>query len=143
VQTRTWLDAYPFIDRAVLLEASEGREERWHGMLAEGRRTFVAEVEGAVVGIMSADASRDEDGDGVGELWMLYVAPEAQGHGIGAALDAAACDELRGLGFTETTVWVFEQNAAGRSFYERMGYVADGATKPDAWGPELRMRKPL
>lgn len=144
VQTRTWRDAYPFIDRGVLEEAIVGREQRWTEHLSEGSPTFVAEDEGGTVaGIMAAAASRDADGGGVGELWMLYVAPEHQGRGIGAALEAAACDELRHLGFTEATLWVFEANASGRGFYERMGWARDGATQPDPWGNELRYRKRL
>lgn len=143
VQTRTWRDAYPFIDRDVLEEAIASRGERWRKHLTEGSPTFVAVVDGAIAGIMSAAACRDEDAEGVGELWMIYVAPERQGRGLGAALNAAAEDELRRLGFSEAVVWVFEENVSGRSFYEHMGWVPDGTSKPDVWGRELRYRKPL
>jgi L-amino acid N-acyltransferase YncA len=143
VQTRTWRDAYPFIDPDVLAEASAGRTERWQQQLSDGTPVWVAEEEGAIAGIMSAAASRDEDGAGLGEMRMLYVAPEHQGRGIGAALLEAAETELRRLGFAEAMLWVFEENARGRAFYERMGWRAEGVTQPDAWGPELRYRKRL
>ena len=143
VQTRTWRDAYPFIDRDGLEEAIVGREERWREHMTKGSPTFVAETDGAIAGIMSAAACRDEDGAGLGELWMLYVAPEHQGRGLGRALNAAAEDELRRLGFSEAVVWVFEENGRGRAFYEHVGWTTDGGTQNDAWGTELRYRKRL
>jgi ribosomal protein S18 acetylase RimI-like enzyme len=42
---------------------------------------------------------------------------------------AAAEDDLRAHGCADATLWVLERNAIARSFYERSGWAADGATK--------------
>lgn len=145
VQTRTWADAYgPLVGDGAIAAASRDREAHWREILAGETPTWVAVVDDAVAGIMSAAASRDEEAnDDVGELWMLYVAPEAQGRGIGTALADVALGELRTLGCREATLWVLEANAAGRRFYERAGWALDGAVKPDGWGPHVRYRTRL
>ncbi len=77
------------------------------------------------------------------ELTHLYVEPDAHGRGIGGALIDRA-KERRPGGFQ---LWVFQQNANARRFYERRGFVlvreTDGSGNeertPDAlyaWSPE-------
>lgn len=146
VQSRTWLDAYAgIVKHGKLAEKIAGREQRWREILMGGTPTWVAEEDGVVTGIMSAAMSRDEDtAPNTGELWMIYVAPEAQGRGIGTALTGEAVKQLRALGCTAATLWVFEANAGARGFYERMGWTWDGGPPvDDDWGPEIRYRRPL
>ena len=98
--------------------------------------TWVAEADGRVVGFASL-------GDGV--LRHLYVHPDAQRRGAGAALLARA-KRRRPEGFT---FWVFQQNAGARRFYEAHGCrcvrLTDGSGNeertPDAlyaWDPRSR-----
>jgi GNAT superfamily N-acetyltransferase len=70
---------------------------------------WVAEQEGVVVGY----AAR---GDG----WLnhLYIHPDHQGAGIGAALLATAMDGADAL-----QLWAFQQNDRARQFYEKRGFV--------------------
>jgi ribosomal protein S18 acetylase RimI-like enzyme len=92
----------------------------------------------------------DEDGSILGfaalggdELTHLYVEPAAHGRGIGGALMDRA-KERRPGGFH---LWVFQQNANARRFYEARGFVlvreTDGSGNeertPDAlyaWAPD-------
>jgi GNAT superfamily N-acetyltransferase len=147
VQSRTWFDAYDgIVDRAVMEERAAIRPARWREHLEDGTPTWLAEAHGAALGIMSAGPSRDDDAPPrTGELWMLYVAPEAQGHGVGRTLLDTAAATWREEGFTEATLWVFEANAAARGFYEHVGWAHDAAAgvQPDAWAPEVRYRRPL
>jgi GNAT superfamily N-acetyltransferase len=94
---------------------------------------WVYELKGQIVGF----AVVHED-----DLDALYVAPEAQGRGVGAALFRRA-QAARPDGFYW---WVFRDNARARLFYEAHGgrclYETDGAGNeertPDAryeWRP--------
>jgi GNAT superfamily N-acetyltransferase len=55
------------------------------------------------------------------EGWIdqLYVRPEAQGRGVGAALLAVATAAWPNL-----SLWTFERNTGARHFYERHGFIA-------------------
>src|SRR3954452_16322478 len=144
VQSRTWFVAYDgIVDRAKMEERAATRPARWREHLAGGTPTWLAEEAGTALGIMSAGPSRDDDAPPrTGELWMLYVAPEAQGRGIGRVLLEAAEVAWRDSAFTQATTWVFEANVAARRFYEHLGWAHDAAAgvKPDDWAPEVRYR---
>jgi ribosomal protein S18 acetylase RimI-like enzyme len=95
--------------------------------------TWVWDDDGAVLGFAVLQ------GD---ELAQLYVDPDASGRGIGSALLERA-KERRPGGFT---LWVFQENAGARRFYERRGLrcirLTDGSFNeeqvPDAlyeWRP--------
>ena len=94
-----------------------------------GATTLVAEQDGQVIGFASVSASRDEDADGAGELWALYLHPRHWGTGHGHVLHAHAVRALAATGAAEATLWVLTANERARRFYERHGWAADGATK--------------
>jgi hypothetical protein len=54
---------------------------------------------------------------------------------------------LAARGCREATLWVLDTNTRARTFYERKGWAADGATQVDeVWGAtvtEVRYRGPL
>ena len=102
--------------------------EDWLGPDWErGRRAFVAEDEGRVVGVVLAgpDPVQPERG----HLARLYVAVDRWGEGIGRALYDVAVARLRESGHPDATLWVLEANARARSWYERLGWVATGERK--------------
>ena len=109
-------------------------------------RTWVVEQDGVVRGFASTGAIRDQpDGlAGAGEVFAIYLAPEARGRGLGRALYTHVVDDLRIRGFDSIVVWVFEANADARRFYEAAGFRPDGARQPVDFGevalPEIRYR---
>jgi len=123
-------------------------DERWRGRLVTpppGWSTFVAEDgERRVVGFTSVGPSRDERG--LGELYAIYVDPDAWSTGAGLALIERAEEQLRSE-YEVATLWVLEANPRARRFYERAGWTPDGARKAEErWGvraPEVRYRKTL
>jgi GNAT superfamily N-acetyltransferase len=103
------------------------------GWFVERDEIWVAERDGAIVAFAGLNGDL---------LTHLYVEPSAQGQGIGKVLLVHA-KRLRPGGLE---LWVFEQNAGARRFYERHGFrlvrVTDGAgnmeREPDAlyaWRP--------
>ena len=95
------------------------------------QEVWVAEKGGVVVGF-TALGTRDR----VRFMEHLYVAPEHQRRGIGAALIERA-KERRPAGFR---LWVFQRNTGARDFYEHHGFrlveLTDGSgneeKEPDA-----------
>ncbi len=105
-------------------------------VLVPGHDTWVAEVEGAVVGVLALSE---------GWLDQLYLAPGWRGRGIGDRLVALAKQrQPAGL-----QLWTFQVNEPAQRFYARHGFLAvertDGAgneeREPDVrfvWRPDGR-----
>jgi GNAT superfamily N-acetyltransferase len=111
-----YLDAMKVEDSAAL----------WGKVLAAAPNTtstFVAEIDGRVVGfasgIMKPAAAHGFDA----ELTGIYVVREAQGSGIGKRLVAAVAAAQRSHGATAMIVWVIAANKIARAFYESLGGV--------------------
>ena len=128
------------------------RRARWRVQIAvpanPGVHNTVVERDGTVVGWASAAPSRDDDAtEETGEIWGIYVHPDHWRTGAGGALMRAALEHLAAEGYTEATLWVFEENRGARGFYERYGWRPDGATHFFERGggrvPEVRYRRPL
>jgi ribosomal protein S18 acetylase RimI-like enzyme len=126
VHIRAWRAAYGHIlDRDWLAGLSiEARATRWQGILtASDSQNVVAKMNGNVVGFASFGNCRDEGAPSdQGELWALYVEPDAWGHGVGRALLDHAVTNLQREGFRSTSLWVLVENHRGIAFYEACGF---------------------
>jgi ribosomal protein S18 acetylase RimI-like enzyme len=108
----------------------------WEEMLS---LTRVVVSDGAVAGFVVAGGSRDPDApERTGEIFALYVDPDLQGTGFGAALVKQARAELSAAGYARLTLWTFQHNPASRGFYERLGFVHDGTETFDEDGAIVR-----
>jgi GNAT superfamily N-acetyltransferase len=111
-----------------------------------GRQTVVAIRDDRIVGFAGFGADREDPG--LGELYAIYVDPDAWGTDAGWRLFEAARHGLTGLGFAVMRLWVLAANRRARSFYERAGMTTDGVTVPHRAGagielPKLRYTGPL
>lgn len=135
-----WQSAYrdilPFDFLAGLSVAA--REIAWLMRLegeGEDDPTWVAESDRMVVGFVTSGPPRDKDmkpgrpagNPGAAEIHAIYVTPDSWRKGAGRTLLTAAVDYWRKRGATTLVLWVLEKNAAGRRFYESMGWEPDGA----------------
>jgi RimJ/RimL family protein N-acetyltransferase len=107
--------------------------------------TWIA-VDGAdVVGFVTVSPGRDEDLPGLGEVRAVYVAPDRWRSGVGSSLLAKAEALLGDAGLNDAYLWVFEDNARARRFYQHAGWAPDGARKVVEIGgrplAEVRYRK--
>jgi ribosomal protein S18 acetylase RimI-like enzyme len=145
IRVHGWRTAYRHVYPAAELDALPIDPERWRSRLhvpPPGWATVVCEDQGAVVGFASTGPSRDEDE--IGELYAIYVEPEAWSRGAGRALMAAAEKQLAS-DYDAALLWVLEDNPRARGFYERAGWAPDGIRKAEerlgVRAPEVRYRK--
>lgn len=130
LEVRAWRWAYTDIVAEADMITVDERRARWSGQ--DG--VFVAELDGRIVGVVQVASA---------EVKALYVEPAAQGAGLGTALYDYAIAALRADGAFAATLWVFEGNGHARGFFERRGWVADGARGETAGAPALRYRQNL
>jgi GNAT superfamily N-acetyltransferase len=132
VHARSWQAAYRGFMPDELLDsidvAVRARQERERlGQLPPRVAVFVAiDPTGRTVGF--AQVGDYEGSDGAGQVYAIYVDPEHWGTGAGRALMAAALDFLTADGPRPVRLWALDGNERARRFYERCGFIADGAT---------------
>ena len=100
-----------------------------------------------IIGYASFGPERDVDGaplperagrDGrprprCAELYALYVTPAWWSTGAGGDLMRRVLEETRAGGYPRIILWVLEQNARARQFYERSGFRLDGRSYQPDW----------
>ncbi len=128
----SWRSAYrgilsnKYLDGDITSERAKVWEERFHNP-SPNQHIVVAEDQSQLVGF--ACAYGDEDNRWGAMLDNLHVLSERRGQGIGHKLIvtvASWCSpRFPGKGMF---LWVFEQNALARRFYERLGGVVVGET---------------
>ncbi len=152
VQVETWRVAYRGLmpDDVIAGFDVEARRRLWREGLARvprpGSATFVAELDGEVVGFASVGRSRDDEAEPEGELYAIYLHPSRWGRGIGRALLERAEESMRAFGFERAILWVLEGNERGERFYRAAGWECDGRKLERFQGAEvaeLRYRKAL
>jgi ribosomal protein S18 acetylase RimI-like enzyme len=123
VEVETWRSTYPgMLSNRVLLAMSEERQTAsWAGFLRHRPGdVFVAQGPSGVVGFGNCGPQRDGSFGYAGEVYTLYVTPDAQGAGLGRQLLLALFARLLYCGHRSALVWVLRANPA-RFFYERLG----------------------
>lgn len=99
----------------------------WFGALADGRRVGGAAVAFDTPGVHMLEGRRD-----LAALWDIRVAPDARGHGAGAALFRAAEAWATVQGCRQMKIETQNINAPACRFYARMGCRL-GAIDPAAY----------
>jgi GNAT superfamily N-acetyltransferase len=140
LHVRAWRATYAGVlpDRFLADLLVEDRQAMWRRSISDPDRApaeriiLVAEADGVLLGLAAAGHARADDELGLGELYALNVDPPAWGRGAGRALLAAATAWLDAR-FPISILWVVDQNARARRFYERAGWTPDGATKIETY----------
>ena len=137
----TWRETYSgaFPPSAWGEDARSQRLAMWDAICSRPRpadRFAVAERNGRLIGFAGSGASMEDPPVRERHLFFIYLLKSEQGSGAGQELlDAVLSDEPASL-------WVLEDNPRARAFYERNGFVLDGARQAtgfDTGGEEVRM----
>jgi GNAT superfamily N-acetyltransferase len=160
VHVRSWQAAYHGLLPQEYLDGLDpaDRIARWRDtLLANGpergageplRRVVVAVDGGTIRGFAAFGPTRDpgEDPQRTGEVYAIYLLPEAWGQGLGRVLMAATLSQLASA-YAQATLWVLDSNERARQFYARSGWTEDGSAKLDGSRgfeiPEVRYRRSL
>ena len=76
----------------------------------------------------------------------MFVRPQAQGRGVGAAVIDAVAGWARQQGASTVHLWVTETNSRARLLYERCGFTVTAERQPLPSNPalsEIGMIRPL
>ena len=113
---------------AIFLEAITLRPEEY----------YLFKVDGQPAGIASLSKSHESNAPAhIGEIYSIYFHPDFWGTPA-TQLGLEFCiDRLKQLGFTLITVWVLNDNARAKRFYEKNGFVLDGHTQELEIGVKL------
>lgn len=111
----------------------ERRENSWRQVLAEAQsELLVGRVDSSLVGFASFGKSRDADAPPKrGELWALYVHPDAWSTGVGRKLWDAARNRLAGQGHSSVSLWVLERNVRAIRFYAATGFDVEPSSEKE------------
>jgi ribosomal protein S18 acetylase RimI-like enzyme len=97
--------------------------------------TLVATEAEVIRGFVTTGPSRDAGVAHRGEVFGLYVDPDAWSLGVGHLLMTEARAHLSRRGFTEAVLWVFVGNVRAEAFYRRDGWRPDGRRQnEEVWG---------
>lgn len=92
--------------------------EDYRPMIGEDGRGWVAEADGRILGFAVADLRR-------GNVWALFVDPDAEGRGVGRRLHEAMMDWMFGAGAER--VWLStDPGTRAEAFYRAAGWVPAG-----------------
>jgi L-amino acid N-acyltransferase YncA len=120
----SWKAAYPGIVPQEYIDSLSIDEfaDRWQNRLItpSGMKIYVADCVGTICGFASGGPARAEMPGFSGELYAIYLNPEACFKGIGSRLFWGIAKELQSSGHRSMYVWVLRDNPS-RGFYERMG----------------------
>ena len=132
VHVQSWRETYKgLLPDAYLARMSEvdfaRRFRRSLTFPAAGEVTLAAMSRGGLLGYAQAGPSRAGVA-GEGEIATLYLLRQAQGHGAGKRLMAAAARALFAEGARSLALSVLRDNVPARGFYEHLGGRAETTT---------------
>lgn len=141
VQLSTWRTAYStFLPEDTLVVPLAEAASLWLRAIElppSARHRVLVALEGAeLVGFAACEPSEDADVEAV-EVTAMLVEPRWGRRGHGSRLLAAAVESWREDGAGLAVAWVWERDAASRSFLTAAGWQPDGAARGLDTGPRI------
>jgi ribosomal protein S18 acetylase RimI-like enzyme len=143
IQLEAWRATYGHLAPALIDGFDLGRTSENWARAAAGttHRLRLAVSDGTVIGYALSGPPEEDEPEGTGVIFAVYLLPAAQGRGVGRLLVEDALTGLAESGFTECMLWVAEQNPHAIGFYEHLGFRHDGGRKQWRGLPVVRYRR--
>ncbi len=109
-------------------EETDYPEERWRDRMRRSQR-LLAEREGQAMGVASVGSEYTVD-ESVGELFGLWVSPEARGSGVARRLLEAAAKTARESEMKHLVYWVGTDNGRAVAFASSFGFRPTDNRRP-------------
>ena len=106
-------------------------ESAWRRRMARARRILATDENGDKVGVVSLRSDvRDDEESPYGELFGLWVTPDARGTGVAVALLEAVLEQARKENLGAVIYWVGTDNARGVAFASSRGFLPTEHRRP-------------
>lgn len=106
-------------------------ENEWRARMTRSRRLLATNSEGTPVGVASLRKdARESESAPYGELFGLWVSPEARGTGVSVALLEAALEQAHADSMGSVLYWVGTDNARGVGFASGHGFRPTDYRRP-------------
>jgi len=96
-------------------------------------RVWIAELDGRIVGSVFLVRKTDE----IAKLRLLYVEPDARGHGIGRRLVEECIAHARAVGYRRMELWTNDILTAARKIYQTTGFKLVHSEPHHSFGKDL------
>jgi GNAT superfamily N-acetyltransferase len=113
---------------ATLEEEEAYDEEFWRERMRRSAR-LVAEKDGQGIGVASVGRADSDEGE-AGELFGLWVSPEARGSGVATRLVRESARLAAGRGQSHLVYWVGTENGRAVAFASGMGFRPTDHRRP-------------
>ncbi len=138
ILSSSWSAAYKDIIPSHAIKArNERRFDMFKKTLMEEHSNYLAFDHEIAVGLFRISECLDKDIKGAGEVVAIYVHPNYFRRGYGTKIMNYACQLLKDLSYSKVILWALEDNYNAKKFYEKQGFIMDGAKK------EMNIGKPL
>lgn len=88
-------------------------------------------------------ATRENDMPGYAELICIHSLQNRWRKGYGSKMMEAVLRDISAAGYKKVMLWVFEDNARARRFYEKHGFTTFGKKKPNSDPTEICYEREL
>lgn len=147
IQTESWKAAF----KGILSDADLTRCTNLEKATAMYRRLleqnigngYLLKADGEPHCIAWWDTTRENDMPGYAELICIHSLQDKWRRGYGSRMMDAVLQDISNAGYSKVMLWVFEDNARARRFYEAKGFITKGKIKPGLEPKELCYEKYL
>ena len=147
IQTESWKAGFKDILRADVLErcTQVDKATAMYRRLLEQNvgKGYILKVEGKPHCIAWWDTTREKDMSGYAELICIHSLQDKWRKGYGSRMMNKILEDVSTAGFSKVMLWVFEDNARARRFYEAHGFTTSGKTKPNIEPVEICYERTL